>query len=71
MYCDENIEIDFEIPKFLKENIINLIKARQEKRLDVDCEEEELISNINRAYYSKDITEVQAIILRRKYLWWK
>ena len=70
MYCDENIKIDFEIPNFLKENIENLIKARKEKRLDIDCEEEELISNINRAYYSKDITWAEACILRKKYLWW-
>lgn len=70
MYCDESIEIDFDIPNFLKENIDNLIKARKEKRLDVDCEEDELISNINRAYYSKDITEEQAMRLRKKYLWW-
>jgi len=70
MYCDENIEINFEIPNFLKENIENLIKARSEKRLDIDCEEEELISNINRAYYSKDITWEEASLLRKKYLWW-
>ena len=70
MYCDENIEIDFEIPDYLQENIDNLIKARKEKRLDEDCEADELISNINRAWYSKDITEDQAMLLRRKYLWW-
>lgn len=70
MYYDENIEINFEIPKFLKENIENLIQARKEKRLDADCEEEELISNINRAYYSNDITWDQAYLLRKKYLWW-
>lgn len=70
MYCDENIEIDFEIPDYLQENIDNLIKARKEKRLDEDCEADELISNINRAWYSKDITEDQAMLLRKKYLWW-
>ncbi len=70
MYYDENIKIEFLIPKYLQENIDNLIQARKEERLDVDCEEEELISNINRAYYSKDITEDQAKILRKKYLWW-
>ena len=70
MYFDESIELDFEIPSYLQENIENLIKARKEERLDIDCEEEELISNINRAWYSKDITENQAWLLRRKYLWW-
>lgn len=70
MYEDENIKIEFKLPQYLIENIENLIKARKEKRLDVDCEEEELISNINRAYYSKDITEEEARILRKKYLWW-
>lgn len=70
MYCDEKIEINFIIPDFLKENIENLIKARKEKRLDIDCEEEELISNINRAYYSNDITWDEACLLRKKYLWW-
>ena len=70
MYYDEKIIIDFDIPEFLQENIDNLIKARKEKRLDIDCEEDELISNINRAYYSKDITEEQAMRLRKKYLWW-
>ena len=70
MYYDESIEIDFYIPKYLQENIDNLIKARKENRLDADCEEEELISNINRAYNSKDITESQAMLLRKKYLWW-
>ena len=70
MYYDEEIEIDFDLPDYIKENIENLIKARKEKRLDADCEEEELISNINRAYYSKDITEYQAMLLRKKYLWW-
>ena len=70
MYYDEKIIIDFDIPEFLQENIDNLIEARKEKRLDIDCEEDELISNINRAYYSKDITEEQAMRLRKKYLWW-
>lgn len=70
MYYDESIEINFKIPDFLKENIENLIKARKEKRLDIDCEEEELISNINRAYYSKDITWDEACLLRKKFLWW-
>ena len=70
MYYDETIEINFEIPDFLKENIENLIKARKERRLDIDCEEEELISNINRAFYSKDITWDEANLLRKKYLWW-
>ncbi|MBR3003367.1 MAG: hypothetical protein IKF38_07455 [Clostridia bacterium] len=70
MYYDESIKVDFVIPKYIQENIDNLIKARKENRLDVDCEEEELISNINRAFYSKDLTESQAMILRKKYLWW-
>ena len=70
MYYDESIEIDFEIPDYLKKNIDNLIRARKEKRLDIDCEEEELISNINSAWYSKHITEDQAMLLRKKYLWW-
>ena len=70
MLFDESIEIDFELPGYLTENIENLIKARKEQRLDVDCEEEELISNINSAYYSRKITEAQAWLLRRKYLWW-
>lgn len=70
MYYDESIEIDFKLPDYLTENIENLIKARKEKRLDIDCEEEELISNINRAWYSRDITEDQAMLLRKKYLWW-
>lgn len=69
MYYDESIKIDFKLPKYLEENIENLIKARKEKRLDIDCEESELLSNINRAMHSKDITENQASILRKKYLW--
>lgn len=48
MYYDESIKIDFKLPKYLEENIENLIKARREKRLDIDCEESELLSNINR-----------------------
>ena len=44
MYFNENIKIDFELPSYLKENIDNLIKARKEKKLDIDCEEDELIS---------------------------
>ena len=32
MYYDETIEINFEIPNFLKENIENLIKARKKVR---------------------------------------
>lgn len=39
MFDDENIEIDFELPEYLQENIKNLIKARKENRLDRDCEE--------------------------------
>ena len=39
MDCDESIEIDFEIPDYLQENIDNLIKARKEKRLNEDCED--------------------------------
>ena len=70
MYYDESIEINFEIPQYLKENIESLIKARKEKRLDIDCEEDELLSNINRAFYDRYITEDQAMILRKKYLWW-
>ena len=70
MYYDESIKIDFEIPEYIQENINKLIKARKEKRLDADCEEEELISNINRAYYGRQITENQAMMLRKKYLWW-
>ena len=70
MYYDENIELNFKIPDYLQENIDRLIKARKEKRLDADCEEEELISNINRAWYGKQITEDEAMILRKKYLWW-
>ena len=69
MYYDESIEIDFEVPEFLKETIYALIKARKEKKF-WDGEEEELISDINRALYSKDITEEQAWALRKKYLWW-
>lgn len=56
-YYDESIEVDFDIPDYLQENIENLIKARKEKRLDIDCEADELISNINRAWHSRDITE--------------
>ena len=70
MYYDESIEIDFELPNYIKENIENLIKARKEKRLDVDCEESELLSNINRAFYDGYITEDQGMLLRKKYLWW-
>ena len=70
MYYDESIEIDFEIPEFLQKTIDALIKARKENKY-WDGEEEELISDINRAWYSKDITEDQAWVLRRKYLWWK
>ena len=69
MYYDESIEIDFEIPEFLQKTIDSLIKARKENKY-WDGEEEELISDINRAWYSKDITEDQAWVLRRKYLWW-
>ena len=69
MYYDESIEIDFEIPEFLKETIDALIRARKEKKF-WDGEEEELMSEINRAWYSKDITEDQAWTLRKKYLWW-
>lgn len=71
MYFNENIKIDFELPNYLKENIENLIKARKEKRLDIDCEESELLSNINRAFYDGYITEAQGMILRKKYLWWE
>ncbi len=71
MYYDETIEINFELPNYIKENIENLIKARKEKRLDIDCEESELLSNINRPYYDRYITEEQAMVLRRKYLWWE
>lgn len=71
MYFDENININFELPQYLKENIDNLIKARKEKRLDIDCEEDELISNINKAFYDGYITESQAMLLRKKYLWWE
>lgn len=70
MYYDESIEIDFELPNYIIENIENLIRARKEKRLDIDCEESELLSNINRAFYDGYITEDQGMILRRKYLWW-
>ena len=69
MYYDESIEVDFEIPEFLQKTIDALIKARKENKY-WDGEEEELISDINRAWYSKDITEDQAWVLRRKYLWW-
>lgn len=66
---DESIEINFKIPDFLKETINELIKARKEKQF-YDGEEETLISDINRAYYSKDITWDEACLLRKKYLWW-
>lgn len=68
-YFDKNIKIDFEIPKFLQESIDQLIKARKENKY-WDLEEEELISEINKAWYGKYITEDQAWTLRRKYLWW-
>lgn len=68
-YCDESIKIDFEIPEFLQETIDELIKARKENKY-WDLEEETLISDINRAWYSRDITEDQAWTLRKKYLWW-
>ncbi len=71
MYYDDTIEIDFELPEYITENIENLIKARKEERLDIDCEESELLSNINRAFYDGYITESQASILRKKYLWWE
>lgn len=71
MFYDESILINFELPDYILENIENLIKARKEKRLDIDCEESELLSNINRAFYDRYITEDQAMILRRKYLWWE
>ncbi len=70
MYYDETIEIDFDLPNYIKENVENLIKARKEKRLDIDCEESELLSNINRAFYDNYITQDQAMLLRKKYLWW-
>ena len=70
MYYDESIEIDFELPDYIIENIENLIKARKEKRLDIDCEESELLSTINRAFYDKYITESQGLLLRKQYLWW-
>lgn len=71
MYYDESIEINFNLPDYIIENIENLIKARKEKRLDIDCEESELLSNINRTFYDRYITEDQAMILRKKYLWWE
>lgn len=70
MYYDETIEVNFDLPDYIKEYIENLIKARKEKRLDVDCEESELLSNINRAFYDGYITWDQGMVLRRKYLWW-
>lgn len=70
MYYDETIKIDFDLPNYIKENVENLIKARKEKRLDIDCEESELLSNINRAIYDNYITQDQAMLLRKKYLWW-
>ncbi len=70
MYYDETVKVDFELPDYILENIENLINARKNKRLDIDCEESELLSNINRAYYDRYITEEQASILRKKYLWW-
>lgn len=69
MLYDESIKIDFKIPDFLQETIDELIKARKEGKI-CDCEADTLISDINRAYYSKDITWDQASLLRKKYLWW-
>lgn len=33
MYYDKSIEVNFEIPDYLQENIDNLIKARKEKKI--------------------------------------
>lgn len=66
---DESIEINFKIPDFLEETINELIKAWKEKQF-YDGEEETLISDINRAYYSKDITWDETCLLRKEYLWW-
>jgi len=61
-YYNEKIIIDFEIPGYLTENINNLIKERKDpKSLKVDLEEDELLSNINRAIYDRYITEEQAM----------
>ena len=35
MYYDKSIKIDFKLPKYLEENIENLIKARKEKKKDL------------------------------------
>lgn len=48
MYYDESVEVDFKIPEFLQKTIDALIKARKENKY-WDGEEEELISDINRA----------------------
>lgn len=67
-YCDETVEIDFDLPKYLIKTIENLINERKNKGLMIDCYEEDLLSDCNQAYNEGIITMEQVQLLRQKYL---
>ena len=69
-YFNEEIEIDFSLPDYIKENIERLIEQRKNKGLQIDIEESELLSNINRAYYDNILNFEQANLLRKKYIYY-
>lgn len=64
----ERLEIDFEIPDFLENDINNYISAMNEQSLDWDCWWGEVYGSINMALYGNFITKEQADLLRSHYL---
>jgi hypothetical protein len=67
-YYDDKINIDFELPEYLRKTIQKLINERKNNGLMTDCYEEDLLSDCNQAYNEGIITMEQVQLLRRKFL---
>lgn len=66
-FIDENIKIDFKIPKYIMYDIEALEKAIKENSLSIDCYILSLDSSIKSCLVNGVITKEQEQILRKKY----
>lgn len=60
--------MEISLPKYLKDDIDALMKGYENNSTLIDCLYCEVQGSINSALYANEISEEQAVFLRKKYL---
>ena len=60
--------LEVTLPAFLKQDILALEEGRKNNSTLLDCLYCEVQGSINSAFYNNEITEKEAVFLRKKYL---